>query len=92
MFWGFLVLLPVNHTSPVQVLHSQHQLPDVLLRLSLIQAFLVVDVVHEVPTGTKLHHQVVAVLCLQDVQQLSDVGVADHLLDVTFSPKVLGNI
>lgn len=82
----------MNHTSPVQVLHSQHQLPDVLLRLSLIQAFLVVDVVHEVPTGTKLHHQVVAVLCLQDVQQLSDVGVADHLLDVTFSPQVLGNI
>lgn len=82
----------MHHTRPVQVLNGQHQLPDVFLGLPLIQAFLIVDAVHEVATGTQLHHQVVAVLRLQDVEQLRDVGVADHLLDVALPPQVLGHI
>lgn len=82
----------MNHTRPVQVLNRQHQLSDVFLSLPLIQALLVVDAVHEVSAGTQLHHQVIAVLCLQDVQQLRDVGVADHLLDVAFPPQVLSHI
>lgn len=92
---GFLdcvTFLPVHHARSVQVFHSQHQLPDVFLGLPLIQALLVIDAVHEVPTGAQLHHEVVAVLRLQDVQELSDVGVADHLLDVTLPPQVLGHI
>ena len=84
--------LPVHYTRPVQVLNGQHQLPDVLLSLPLVQAFLVVDAVHEVPTGTQLHHEIVTVLRLKDVQQLRDIGVADHLLDVALPPQVLGYV
>ena len=76
----------MHYTRPVQVFDSKHQLPDVFLSLPLIQPLLVVDTVHEVPTGTELHHKVVAVLRLQDVQQLRNVGVADHLLDVPLPP------
>lgn len=76
----------------MQVLHGQHQLPDVFLCLPLVEAFLVVDAVHEVAARAQLHHQVVAVLRLQDVQQLCDVGMADHLLDVALPPQVLGHI
>lgn len=86
------VYLPVHYTRPVQVLNGQHQLTDVFLSLPLIQALLIIDEVHEVPAGTQLHHQVVAVLRLQDVQQLRDVGVTDHLLDVALPPQVLGHI
>lgn len=82
----------MHDARPVQVLHSQHQLPDVFLRLPLVEAFLVVDAVHKVATRAQLHHQVVAVLRLQDVQQLRDVGVANHLLDVTLPPQVLGHV
>lgn len=82
----------MNNTSPVQVFNGQHQLPNVFLSLPLVQAFLVVDAVHEVATGTQLHHQVVAVLRLQDVQQLCDVGVADHLLYVALPSQVLCHI
>lgn len=80
------------HPGSVQVLHGQHQLPDVFLSLSLIQVFLVVDAVHEVSAGTQLHYQVIAVLRLQDVQQLCDVGMADHLLDLALPPQILGDI
>lgn len=82
----------MHYARSVQVFHSQHQLSDVFLGLPLIQALLVIDAVHEVPAGAQLHHEVVAVLRLQDVQELSDVGVADHLLDVTLPPQVLGHI
>lgn len=92
LYLSHFFFLPVDHTRPVQVLNCQHQLSDVFLSLPLIQALLVVDAVHEVSTGTQLHHQVIAVLCLQNVQQLRDVGVADHLLDVALPPQVLGHI
>lgn len=82
----------MDHTRPVQVLNCQHQLSDVFLSLPLVQVLLVIDAVHEVSTGTQLHHQVIAVLCFQNVQQLRDVGVADHLLYVTLPPQVLGHI
>lgn len=83
---------PVNYSRPMQVLHRHDQLAYVFLRVPLFQSFLLVDVVHEVSAGAELHHEVVAVLRLQDVQKLGDVRVADHLLDLTFTPQVLGDV
>lgn len=85
-------LSPVDHPSAVQVLHGRDELPDVSAGFGLIQAFLLVDLVHEVPTGAQLHDQVVAVFCLQDVQELRDIRMADHLLDLALSPQVFGDI
>lgn len=76
----------------MQVLYGHDQLAYVFLRLPLIQFFLLVNVVHKVSARAELHHKVVAVLRLQDIQKLSDVRVTDHLLDLTFTPQVLGDV
>ena len=85
-------LSPVNHPRTVQVFHRRDELPDVSAGLGFIQPFLFVDLVQEVATRTQLHDQVVAVLCLQDVQELCDVGVSDHLLDLPLSTQVFGDV
>lgn len=83
---------PVNYSRPMQVLYRHDQLAYVFLRIPLVQSFLLVDVVHEVSARAELHHEVVAVLRLQDIQKLSDVRMTDHLLDLTFTPQVLRDI
>lgn len=85
-------LLPMHHAGPMKVLDCHDELLHVFLRLALFQTLLLIDVVHEVAAGAQLHHQVVAVLRLQDVQQLGDVGVANHLLDLALAAQVLGYI
>lgn len=84
--------LPVDHPGPVQVLHGGDELPDVPAGLSLVQPLLLIDLVHEVTPGAQLHDQVVAVLRLQNIQELGDVRVADHLLNLSLPPQVFGDI
>lgn len=48
----------------MQVLHRRDELPDVSAGLPLLQALLLIDLVHEVPPGAQLHDQVVAVFRL----------------------------
>lgn len=84
--------LPVDHSHPVQVLHGRDKLPDVSAGFRLLQPLLLVYLVHQVAPRTQLHDQVVAVVRLQDVKELRNVGMADHLLDLPLSPKVFGDI
>lgn len=82
----------MHDSCPVKVLHCQDELPDVFAGFVLLEPFLLVDLVHQVASRAQLHDQVVAVLSFQYVQQLGNIGVADHLLDLPFPPQVLGDI
>lgn len=84
--------LPVHDSCPVEVLHCQDELPDVFAGFVFLQPLLLIDLVHQVAPRAQLHDQVVAVLSFQDIQQLGNIGVADHLLDLPFPPQVLGDI
>lgn len=84
--------LPVNDTQAVQVVHGRDNLADEFLHLALLQALVSGDVLHEVAAGTALRHQVVAVLRLQHLQQLHDVGVPHLLQQPTLAPQILAHI
>ena len=72
--------------------NCQHKLPDIFARFMLLQPFFLIDLVHQVATGAQLHDKVVAVLSFQYIQQLSNIRVADHLLDLPFPSQILGDI
>lgn len=84
--------LPVDHPRPVQVLHCRDELPDISASFRFLQPLLLIYLVHQVAPRTQLHDQVVAVFRLQDIEELGDIRVADHLLDLPLSPKVFGDI
>lgn len=87
-----LLTLPVNYSCPVKMFNCQDKLPDILACFMLLKSFFLVNLVHQVATRAQLHDKVVAVLSFQYIQQLSNIWVADHLLDLTFSSQILGDI
>lgn len=87
-----LLRLPVNYSCPVQMFNCQDKLPDIFACFMLLKPLFLVDLVHQVATRTQLHNKVVAVFSFQYIQQLSNIGVADHLLDLPFPSQILGDI
>ena len=50
------------------------------------------DVIHQFATGAQLGDEIVAVVRLDDLEQLNDVVLADHLEQLRFSPKILSDV
>lgn len=72
--------------------NCQDKLPDVFACFMLLKSFFLIDLVHQVATRAQLHDKVVAVFSFQYIQQLSNIWVADHLLDLPFPSQILSDI
>lgn len=72
--------------------NCQDKLPDIFARFVFLKPFFLVDLVHQVATRAQLHDKVVAVFSFEYIQQLSNIWVADHLLDLPFPSQILGDI
>lgn len=74
----------MNYACPMKMFYCQNELPDVFACFMFFKSLFLIDLVHQVATRAKLHDKVVAVFSFQYIQQLGDVWVADHLLDLPF--------
>lgn len=84
--------VPVNYPVFVQVIHCRQYLAGVSAHLPLLKPLTFTDAVHQIPSTAQLHGHIVAVLCLQRLQQQDDVRVADQLMNPRFTFHVLQNV
>jgi len=70
--------------------HSPADLFEVLLDFVLWQADVLLEVAEEVAAGAVLHHEVDAVLVVEERVEADDVGVLEVALDLYFADEVAG--
>lgn len=79
----------MHNAQLVQILHSADDLLKELAGLSLLQFLLLNDVVEKFTSTDELHDQEQLLGCLNNLEELNDVGVPDQLQDVDLSRNSL---